>query len=136
MIMTRVNGKVFSASDLSCAYHQVLLNPETQKLTSFIIGGKQYTYTRGFYSLCGPPNFFSRLMTMHFDPLVKKKQAVTYIDDTIMQSQSNNEMFTVINQYHTLTQSSSRQNILFFYKKLKFLVMLYPQKYFNSLRNE
>ena len=41
MIMTRVNGKVFSVSDLSCAYHQVPLSPETQKLTSFIIGGKQ-----------------------------------------------------------------------------------------------
>ena len=33
MIMTRVNGKVFSVSDLSCAYHQVPLSPETQKLT-------------------------------------------------------------------------------------------------------
>ena len=43
MIMTRVNGKVFSVSDLSCAYHQLALNPETQKLTSFIIGGKKYT---------------------------------------------------------------------------------------------
>ena len=43
MIMTRVNGKVFSVSDLSCAYHHVALNPETQKLTSFIIGGKKYT---------------------------------------------------------------------------------------------
>ena len=59
MIMTRVNGKIFSVSDLSCAYHQVPLSPETQKLTSFIIRGKQYTYTRGFYGLCGLPNFFS-----------------------------------------------------------------------------
>ena len=49
MIMTRVNVKVFSVSDLSCAYRQVPLSTETQKLTSFIIGGKQYTYTRGFY---------------------------------------------------------------------------------------
>ena len=31
MNMTRVNGKVFSVSDLSCAYHQVPLSPETQK---------------------------------------------------------------------------------------------------------
>ena len=43
MIMTRVNGKFFSVSDLSCAYHQFPLNPETQKLTSFTNGGKQYT---------------------------------------------------------------------------------------------
>ena len=104
--MTRVNGKVFSVSDLSCAYHQVPLSPETQKLTGFIIGGKQYTYIRGFYGLCGLPNFFSRLMTIHFDPLIKKKQAITYIDDTIMQSQNKNEMFTVIKEYHTLLRKA------------------------------
>ena len=46
MIMTRVNGKV-------------PLSPETQKLPSFIIGEKQYTHTRGFYGLCGLPNFFT-----------------------------------------------------------------------------
>ena len=39
MILTRVNGKKFSISDLSCAYHQVPLSFETQTLTSFIIGG-------------------------------------------------------------------------------------------------
>ena len=53
MIMTRVNGKFFSVSDLSCAYHQVPLSPETQNMTSLIIGGRQYTHTRGFYGLCG-----------------------------------------------------------------------------------
>ena len=31
MIRTKVNGKVFSESDLSCAYHQVSPSPETQK---------------------------------------------------------------------------------------------------------
>ena len=53
MILTRVNGKFFSVSDLSCAYHQVPLSSETQKLTSFIIGRRQYTFTRGLYGLCG-----------------------------------------------------------------------------------
>ena len=77
MIMTRVNGKFCSVSDLSCAYQQVPLSYETQKLTSVIIGGRQYTFTRGFYGLCGLPNFFSRLMTIHFDPLIRKKQAIT-----------------------------------------------------------
>ena len=86
MIVNRVNGKFFSVSDLSCAYHQVPLSPETQRLTSFIIDGRQYTYTRGFFGLCRLPNFFNRLMTIYFEPLIKKKQAITYIDDTIMQS--------------------------------------------------
>ena len=99
--MTKVKGKGFSVSDLSCAHCQVPLSPETQKLTSFIIGGKQYTYTDGFCGLCRLPNFFSRLMTIHFDPLIKKKPAITSIDDTITQSQNKNKLFTVINQYHT-----------------------------------
>ena len=73
MIMTRINGKVFSVSDLSCAYHQAPISSGTQKLTRFIIGGKQYTYTRGFYGVCGLPKVFNRLMTVHFDPLIKKK---------------------------------------------------------------
>ena len=106
MIMTRVNGKFFSVSDLSCAYHQVPLSPENQKLTSFIIGGRQHAYTRGFYGLCGLPNFFSRLMTIHFESLIRKKQAITYIDDTIMQSQNKGEIFSIIHEYHNLLRKS------------------------------
>ena len=120
MILTRVNGKFFSVSDLSCAYHQVPLSYETQKLTSFIIGGRQYAFTRGFYGLCGLPNFFSRLMTIHFDPLIRKKQAITYIDDTIMQSQTRSEMCTIINEYNTLLRKAGLKaapDKTFFYLK-------------------
>ena len=106
MIMTRINGKIFSVSDLYCAYHLVPLSPETQKLTSFIICGQQHTYNGGFYCPCGLPNFFIRLMTIHFDPLIKKKQAITYIDDTILQSQNKNEMLTIINENHTLLRKA------------------------------
>ena len=73
MIRTRVNGNFLTVSDLSCAYHQVPLSLRTKKLTSFIIGGRQNTFTRGFCGLCGLPNFFIRLMTIHFDPLIRKK---------------------------------------------------------------
>ena len=41
VLMTRVNGAYFTSSDLSCAYHQFPLKEETQKLTSFIVGGRQ-----------------------------------------------------------------------------------------------
>ena len=125
MIKTRVNGKTFSVGDLCCAYHQVPLSPETRKLTSFIIGGRQYTYTRGFYGLRGLSNLFSQLMTIHFDPFIKKKQTITYIDDTIMQSQNKNEMFTIVNEYHTLLRTAGLKaapdKTFFFLKKVKFL---------------
>ena len=45
-------------------------------------------------------------MTIHFDPLIRKKQAITYIGDIIMQSQNKNEMFTVINEYSTLLRKA------------------------------
>ena len=106
MNMTRVNGKFFSVSNLYCANNQVPLSCETQKLTSFIIGGRQYTFTRGFYGLCCLLIFFSRLMTIHFDPLIRKKQAITYTDDTILQSQTGSEMFTIINEHHTLLRKA------------------------------
>ena len=65
-------------------------------------------------------------MTIHFDPLIKKKQAITYIDDTIMQSQNKNEMITVINEYHTLLRKAGLKaapdKTFFFLKKVKFLV--------------
>ena len=122
--MTRVNGKFFSVCDLSCAYHQVPISFETQKLTSFI-GGRQYTFTPGFYGLCGLPGFFSRLMTIHFDSLIRKKQAITYIDNTIMQSQTRGEMFTIISEYHTPLRKvglkAAPDKTIFFLKKIKFL---------------
>ena len=64
-------------------------------------------------------------MTKHFDPLFKKKQAIAYIGDTIMQSQSKNEMFVVINGYHTLLRTAgltaATDKTFFFLKKVKFL---------------
>ena len=125
MIKTTVNGKFFSVSDLSCAYHQVPLSFETQELTSFIVSGRQYTFTQGFYGLCGLPNFFSRLMTILSDPLIRKKQAITYIDDTIMQLQTRNEVFGFINEYHTLLRraglKAAPDKTFLFLKKVKFL---------------
>ena len=108
-----------------CAYHHVPLSFETQKVTSFIIGGRQYTFTRGFYGLCGLSNFFSRLVTIQFDPLIRRKQANTYIDDTIMQSQTRGEMFTIIIEYHTLLRmaglKAAPDRTFFLLKKVKFL---------------
>ena len=45
-------------------------------------------------------------MTIHFEPLNKKKQAITYIDDTIMQSQNKGEMFSIIHEYHNLLRKA------------------------------
>ena len=125
MILTRVNGMIFPVSNLFCAYHHVPLSSETQKLTSCFIGGRQRTCTCGFYGFCGLLNCSSRLTTIDFDPLIKKKQAITFIVDTIMRSQNKNEMFTVINKDHTVSPEgwfqSQPQKLFFFLKKSEFL---------------
>ena len=64
-------------------------------------------------------------MTIHFMLLIKKKQAITYIDDTIMQPQNKAEMFSIIHEYHTLLRKvglkAAPEKTLFFLKKVKFL---------------
>ena len=98
VLITRVNGSYFTSSDLSCAYHQVPLTSDTQKLTGFIIGGRQYTNQVGFYGLKPLRNFFSKLMRYAFGPLIKENKAITYIDDTLLQAQSKHEMFSKIKE--------------------------------------
>ena len=75
--------------------------------------------------MCGLPNFFGRLIAIHFDPVIKRKQAITYSDDTIMQSQISGEMFAIINEYHTLRRiaglKAAPDKAVFFLKKVKFL---------------
>ena len=60
-----------------------------------------------------------------FDPLIRRKQEKTYIEDTIMQSQTRSEMFTIIHEYHTLLRKArlkaAPDETFFFPKKLKFL---------------
>ena len=102
MIMTRINGKYFTASDLSCTYYQVPLCPETQKWTSFVTGGKQNTHQVGIHGLCGLPQWFSRMMAINCEPLVKKKKAITYRDASLLQSRTKAEMITIIHEYHQL----------------------------------
>ena len=84
MLLTRLDGVYYTTSDLASTYNQVPLSEDTKKLTGFVVGGKQYMFERGFFGLCGLPNFFSRIMTIPFAELIAKKQAITYTDDVIL----------------------------------------------------
>ena len=124
-MLTRINGKYVTTSDLLSAYNQVPLTNETQKLASFVIGSKQFTFKRGFYGLCGLPNFFSRIMTIQFAPLIKRKKAITYIDDTLMQADTKPEMMDIIQEYHRLLRASvlkeAPEKTKFFLRKVQLL---------------
>ena len=45
-------------------------------------------------------------MTIHFAPLIKSTQAVTYIADTIMQAQTADEMYSIIKKYDLLLRKA------------------------------
>ena len=121
ILLTKLTGKIFSVSGLSNAYHQVLLTEESQKCTAFVNRNKQYNYCRVFSGLSGLPNFFSRLMTLSMAPLIKTNQALTYIDDTILQAQNKAEMFEIIPKHHSLERTAglkvSLEKTFFFNKK-------------------
>ena len=123
--MTRINGKYFTASDLSCAYHQVPLSSEIQKLTSFVIGKKQCFYQVGFYGLCRLPQWFSRMMAVNCEPLIKKKKRKTYLDDSLLRSHTKAELFTIIHEDHQLLRKGSRKatqdKTQFFLRKVNLL---------------
>ena len=63
-------------------------------------------------------------MTIQFEPLIRKKQAKTYIDDTIMRSQNKGEKFSIIHEYHNFLRKAGLKAApekTFFLKKVKFL---------------
>ena len=77
-------------------------------------------------------------MKIHFDNLIKKKPAINYFDDTIKQSQSENEMFTIIKEYHTslhkVSLKAAPDKTFFFLEKEK--ILGHVQMDYNLLQYE
>ena len=48
-------------------------------------------------------------MTTHFLPLIKCKQAVFYIDKTILQANSTEEMFDIIKTYRAVNLNQNQK---------------------------
>ena len=58
--------------------------------------------------------------------LIKKKKAITYPDDRLLQSQTKAETFTLIHEYHQLKAAPDKTN--FFRRKIKFLGLVISKK--------
>ena len=106
VILTKINGKFFTTADMNSAYNQMPLDEQSRRLTQFVIGNQRYEFNRLFYGISIGPAAFSAFMSKTFRPLILKKNAITYLDDVFMQSQTKNEMFTVLEQYHKILQKS------------------------------
>ena len=76
-------------------------------LKQFVIGNQQYEISRFFYGISIGPAAFSAFMFKIFRPLILKKNAITYLDDVFMQSQTKDEMFAVLEKYHQVLQNEN-----------------------------
>ncbi|XP_064486026.1 uncharacterized protein K02A2.6-like [Ornithodoros turicata] len=73
-------AKVFSKLDLTAAYHQVVLAPESRDLTAFITHRGLYRYKRVCFGLASAPSAFQKMFDLFKDcPGVK-----CYLDDIIV----------------------------------------------------
>ena len=64
------------------------------------------------------------MMAINFKPLIKNKKAKAYIVDSLLQSQTKGEMFTIIHEYHQLLRKgglkAAPDETHFFLRKAKF----------------
>ena len=101
------------------------LDEQSRHLTQFVIGNQQYEFNRLFYGISIGPAAFSAFKSKIFRPLRLKKNAITYLDDVFMQSQTKEEMFTVLEHYHKILQNENLKaapdKSHFFLTRAKFL---------------
>ena len=125
VILTKINGKYFTTADMNSAYNQMPLDKQSRSLKQFVIGNQQYEFNRSFYGISIGPAAFSAFMSKIFRPLILKKNAITYLDDVFMQSQTKDEMITVLEQYHKILQNKNLKaapdKSHFFLTRVKFL---------------
>ena len=96
VILTKTTGKYFTTADMNTAYNQMPLDEQSRRLTQFLIGNQQYEFNRLFYGNSIGPAALSALMSKIFRPLILNKNAITYLDEVCMQSQTKDELFFVL----------------------------------------
>ena len=75
----------------------------------------------------------------YFRPLILKKNAITYLDDVFMQSQTKEEMFNVLEHYHKILQNENLKaapdKSHFFLTRVKFLGHKIERKTITPLKS-
>ena len=109
LILTKINGKYFTTADMNSAYNQMPLDKKSRRLTQFVIENQQYEIDRLFYGISIGPAAFSAFMSKFFRSPIISKNAIRYLDDVFMQSQTKDEMFTVLEKYHQFLQNENME---------------------------
>ena len=140
VIITKINGKYFTTAHMNSAYNQMPLNEQSRRLTQLVIGTQKYEFNRLFYGFSIGRAAFSAFISKIFRPLILNKNAITYLDDVFMQSQTKDEMFLVLEKYQ---QKILQENMKaapdkshFFLTRVKFLGHIIERNTINSLKSQ
>ena len=107
VILIKINGNYFTTADMNNAYNQMPLDEQSRRLSQFVIRNQQNEFNRMFYGISIGPAAFSVFMSKIFRPLILNKNAITYLDDVFMQSQTKVQMFIVLEKYHQILQNEN-----------------------------
>ena len=101
---------------MKSAYNQTPLDEQSRRLTQFVIENQKYEFNGLFYGISIGPAAFSTFMC---------KICRQLIDDVFMQSQTKDEMCTVLDQYNKILQNENLKiapnKSHFFLTRVKFL---------------
>ena len=115
------------------------MDEQSRRLTLFVIGNQQYEFNRLFYGISIGLAAFSAFMSKIFRPLILKKNAITYLDDVFMQSQTKDEMFAVLEKYHQKLQNENMRaapdKSHFFLSRVNFLGLILEKNSITPLKS-
>ena len=115
------------------------LDEQSRRLTQFVIGNQQCEFNRLFYGISIGPAAFSAFMSKIFRPLILKRNAITYLDDVFMQSQTKDEMLTVLEKYHKILQNENLKGAPnkshFFLTRVEILGLNFKQNTITPLKS-
>ncbi|UYV76686.1 K02A2.6-like, partial [Cordylochernes scorpioides] len=113
---------IFSKIDLSSAYHQILLDEESQKLTVISTHKGLFKYKRLPFGIKSGATIFQRTMDNIFSGL---KNVIIYLDDILIASSDVNEHIsdieTVMNKLSDFNFSINKEKSLFFVDEINYL---------------
>ncbi|KAE8263110.1 hypothetical protein A4X09_0g7315 [Tilletia walkeri] len=115
---TLCGKKVFSSLDAIRGYHQLDIKEEDRWKTAFVCHRGLYQYKRVSFGLRNAPSIFQRFMDHLLGPL-RWNQAVIYIDDTVIATDTLEEHLEALDQ---LLHSAQRLGLKFSSSKCTFAV--------------
>ena len=68
VVLTRINGTIFTTADLLSANNQIPLDEQSMRYTQFTTGNEQYCFKRLFYEIPIGPAAFASILTHFFTP--------------------------------------------------------------------